>query len=225
MKSFKGKTLRWEWREGCIELTLDHEPANEIGTAMLEELEIFAGGFGTLAPETSACIISSARKSVFSAGGDLRELYQHAMSIPEGERLKGIRRFLERIHAVMNAIDTAPLVTIAGTENHAGTAGWAKPAKRACPPEPRTRRRVRAQGTKSHIFFGSRSMKQIKAACALHRRDARACISFRACRYEGESLVHSFPGRIEASTCRAVSFRRCFSSGSSLNSMEVNFFA
>src|SRR5437016_2858964 len=113
MKSFKGKTLRWEWREGCIELTLDHEPANEIGTAMLEELEIFADGFGTLAPETSACIISSARKSVFSAGGDLRELYHHAMSIPEGERLKGIRRFLERIHAVMNAIDATPFVTIA----------------------------------------------------------------------------------------------------------------
>src|SRR5947208_14289213 len=84
MKSFKGKTLRWEWREGCIELTLDHEPANEIGTAMLEELEIFAGGFGTLAPETSACIISSARTSVFSSGGGLRELYHHAMSIPEG---------------------------------------------------------------------------------------------------------------------------------------------
>src|SRR5207244_1425144 len=54
-----------------------------------------------------------ARKSVFSAGGDLRELYHHAMSIPEGERLKGIRRFLERIHAVMNAIDATPFVTIA----------------------------------------------------------------------------------------------------------------
>lgn len=113
MKSFKGKTLRWEWREGSIELTLDHEPANEIGTAMLEELEIFVGVFGALAAETYSCIISSGRKSVFSAGGDLRELYQHAISVPEGERLKGIRSFLERIHAVMNAIDAAPFVTIA----------------------------------------------------------------------------------------------------------------
>ena len=113
MKSFKGKTLRWEWLEGSIELTLDHEPANEIGTAMLEELEIFAGAFGALAPETSSCIIYSARKSVFSAGGDLRELYHQAMSVPEKERLKGIRSFLERIHAVMNAIDAAPFVTIA----------------------------------------------------------------------------------------------------------------
>jgi enoyl-CoA hydratase/carnithine racemase len=113
MKTFTGKTLRWEWREGCIELMLDHEPANEIGTALLEELEVFAGSFGALAPETSSCIIYSARKSVFSAGGDLRELYQQAVSVPEKERPKGIRSFLERIHAVMNALDAAPFVTIA----------------------------------------------------------------------------------------------------------------
>ncbi len=113
MKSFTGKTLRWEWREGGIELTLDHEPANEIGTAMLAELEKFVVASGALATETSTCIISSARKSVFSAGGDLRELYQQAASVPHKERPKGIRSFLERIHAVMNAIDAAPFVTIA----------------------------------------------------------------------------------------------------------------
>src|SRR5215510_5527228 len=113
MKSFSGKTLRWEWREEIIELTLDREPANEIGTAMLAELEKFVGAFDSLAPETSACIISSARKAVFSAGGDLRELYRQAVSVPEKERQKRIRSFLERIHAVMNAIDAVPFVTIA----------------------------------------------------------------------------------------------------------------
>ena len=113
MKSFTGKTLRWEWRDGGLELTLDREPANEIGTAMLEELEIFASSFEALALETSSCIIASARKSVFSAGGDLRELYHQAASVPENERPKGIRSFLKRIHAVMNAIDAAPFVTIA----------------------------------------------------------------------------------------------------------------
>ena len=92
---------------------LDHEPANEIGTAMLEELEVFVGAFGALAPETSSCIIYSARKSVFSAGGDLRELYHQAISVPEKERPKAIRSFLGRIHAVMNALDAAPFVTIA----------------------------------------------------------------------------------------------------------------
>jgi enoyl-CoA hydratase len=113
MKSFTGKTLRWEWREGVIELTLDHEPANEIGTAMLAELEEFVAAFGALAPETSACIISSARKSVFSAGGDLRELYATAAAVAAKDRPAGVRAFLERIHAVMNAIDEAPFVTIA----------------------------------------------------------------------------------------------------------------
>jgi enoyl-CoA hydratase len=113
MKSFTGKTLRWECRDGVIELTLDHEPANEIGTAMLAELEEFVAAFGALAPETSVCIISSARKSIYSAGADLRELYHGAVALSEQERLAGIREFLERIHAVLNSIDSAPFVTIA----------------------------------------------------------------------------------------------------------------
>lgn len=113
MKSFAGKALRWDWREGIVELTLDRQPANEIGTAMLAELEKFVAAFGALAPETSACIIASARKSVFSAGADLRELYHGAAPLPEKERLAGVRNFLERIHGVLNAIDGAPFVTIA----------------------------------------------------------------------------------------------------------------
>ena len=51
MKSFTGKTLRWEWRAGIVELTLDHPPVNEIGTALLAELEKFVATLGTLAPE------------------------------------------------------------------------------------------------------------------------------------------------------------------------------
>jgi enoyl-CoA hydratase/carnithine racemase len=113
MKTFTGKSLRWEWREGVIELTLDHGPANEIGTPMLAELEEFVAAFDVLAPETSVCTIVSARKSVFSAGADLRELYHGAAALPEKERLAGVRDFLQRIHAVLNAIDAAPFVTIA----------------------------------------------------------------------------------------------------------------
>ena len=113
MKSFTGKTLRWNWNDGVVELALDREPANEIGTAMLAELEKFVGTFDTLAPETSVCIISSARKHGFSAGADLRELYEGTARLPDAERLAGIRQFLERIHAVLNAIDAAPFVTLA----------------------------------------------------------------------------------------------------------------
>ena len=113
MKSFTGKALRWEWRAGVIELTLDHEPANEIGTAMLVELEEFAATIGVLGAETSVCILSSARKAGFSAGADLRELYRGGALLSEKERLAGVRNFLERIHAVLNTIDAAPFVTIA----------------------------------------------------------------------------------------------------------------
>jgi enoyl-CoA hydratase len=113
MKSFAGKTLRWNWNDGVVELTLDREPANEIGTAMLGDLEEFVAAFEALSPETSVCIISSARKHGFSAGADLRELYQGAAPLEGAEQLAGVRQFLERIHAVLNAIDAAPFVTIA----------------------------------------------------------------------------------------------------------------
>jgi enoyl-CoA hydratase/carnithine racemase len=113
MKTLTGKALRWELRDGIIELTLDREPANEIGFAMLSELEQFVAAFGALAPETSACVIYSARKQGFSAGADLRELYHGAAPLSEKERIAGIRQFLERIHAVLNALDAAPFVTIA----------------------------------------------------------------------------------------------------------------
>jgi enoyl-CoA hydratase/carnithine racemase len=113
VKSFSGKALRWEWREGVIELTLDREPANEIGLAMLAELEQFVAAFPALIQDTSACIVSSNRRQGFSAGADLRELYHSAQPLPERERLAGVRAFLERVHAVFNAIDAAPFTTIA----------------------------------------------------------------------------------------------------------------
>lgn len=113
MKSFSGEALRWEWRDGVIELMLDYEPANEIGTVMLAELEQFVAAFPAFIPETAACIISSRRKHGFSAGADLRELYRGAERLSEKERLAGVRAFLERIHAVFDAIDAAPFATIA----------------------------------------------------------------------------------------------------------------
>src|SRR5260370_40485934 len=113
MKHFPGKPLRWDWRDGIVELTLDPEPANAIGHEARAALETSAAAMPALVPETAACIISSARKQGFSAGADLRELYRAAEPLSEKERLAGVRQFLERIHAVFNAIDAAPFVTIA----------------------------------------------------------------------------------------------------------------
>jgi len=113
MKSFKGETLSWELRSSVIEVTLDHAPANEIGTAMLGDLEKFVAACPELEKEAAACIFSSVRKAGFSAGADLRELYRSIAPMPEQQRVAECRKILERIHAVMNAIDAAPFVTIA----------------------------------------------------------------------------------------------------------------
>ena len=113
MMEFRGEALRWEWREGVVELTLDREPLNEIGSVMLGELEKFVSAFKGLAPSTSACIISSARPGGFCAGADLKELYERALPLPKARRAAGVRSFLKRIHGVLNAIDAAPFVTFA----------------------------------------------------------------------------------------------------------------
>lgn len=113
MRSFTGKTLRWEWNAGMLELALDRAPANEIGSETLGELEKFSAACVSLAPETAACIVYSARKNGFCAGADLRELYEKASALPPPQSIAGVREFLGRIHAVLNALDAAPFVTIA----------------------------------------------------------------------------------------------------------------
>jgi enoyl-CoA hydratase len=113
MKNFQGKTLSWQVVEGTVELTLDHAPCNEIGLAVLAELEQFVGVLPRLKDDAHALIISSARTEGFCAGGDLRELFDLSQGLPAAERLPGLRDFIERIHAVMNALDEAPFTTIA----------------------------------------------------------------------------------------------------------------
>ena len=112
MKSFTGQALRWEWRDSVIELTLDRAPANEIGSLMLDELEKFVASAKHLCTETSACIITSAQKSGFCAGADLRELYHRSAELDPALRNESVREFLERIHSALNWLDEAPFVTI-----------------------------------------------------------------------------------------------------------------
>ena len=112
-KGSSGKALRWTWREGVVELTLDHEPLNEIGTAMLADLERFSAAIPALVSSTSSCIITSARPGGFCAGADLKELYHRALPLPPKKRTAGVRGFLKRVHKVFSAIDEAPFVTFA----------------------------------------------------------------------------------------------------------------
>jgi enoyl-CoA hydratase/carnithine racemase len=113
MKEFKGQTLSWQIVNGAIELALHRDPCNEIGSLTLDELEKFAGTLPALTNEAHALIVHSTQKAGFSAGADLRELFQRSQEMEKGAALRGVRKFLERIHAVMNSIDAAPVTTIA----------------------------------------------------------------------------------------------------------------
>jgi enoyl-CoA hydratase/carnithine racemase len=110
---YKGKTLSWRLAGGVIELALDRPPANEIGLAVLEDLERFVSSLPTLESKASALIIHSEQEAGFSAGADLRELYEQARKMDASSTAKGVREFLERIHAVLNRLDTSSLTTIA----------------------------------------------------------------------------------------------------------------
>jgi len=113
MNEFKGQTLSWQIVNGAIELALHRDPCNEIGSLTLDELEKFAAALPELANEAPALIVHSTLKAGFSAGADLRELFQRGQEMEKAAALRGVREFLERIHAVMNTLDAAPLTTIA----------------------------------------------------------------------------------------------------------------
>ena len=113
MKQFQGQTLSWGVKDGVIELALHREPLNEIGSLMLEELEKFVAGLSELLREAHALIVHSTLKGGFSAGADLRELYGWIQQYGQNEVAGHAREYLNRIHAVMNALDACPLTTIA----------------------------------------------------------------------------------------------------------------
>ena len=113
MKSFSGETLSWELVDGCIELALQREPCNEIGSKTLSEFERFLEAHESLKNEAHALIIHSRMKAGFCAGADLRELYSRAQEVGFENAAPQVRDFLNRIHRVMNTLDASPLLTIA----------------------------------------------------------------------------------------------------------------
>jgi enoyl-CoA hydratase/carnithine racemase len=100
-------------KDGVAELALHREPCNEIGSLTLEELEKFVTFLTSVEDQAHALIIYSQMKAGFCAGADLRELYRRSEELNRLDAVKGVRDYLERIHRVMNAIDSSPLTTIA----------------------------------------------------------------------------------------------------------------
>jgi enoyl-CoA hydratase len=113
MNAFSGQTLSWQVVNGTIELALHRDPCNEIGSLTLDELERFATALPELEKDAHALIVYSTLKAGFSAGADLRELFQRGQAMDKSAARRGVREFLERIHSVMNTLDALPLTTIA----------------------------------------------------------------------------------------------------------------
>jgi enoyl-CoA hydratase len=113
VKQFQGQAISWKLDAGVVELALHREPCNEIGSLSLDELETFSSVLSDLEREAHALIIYSEIKSGFCAGADLRELYERSQAMEKVAAQQGVREFLERIHYVLNRIDSSPLTTIA----------------------------------------------------------------------------------------------------------------
>lgn len=141
MHRFDGQTLSWERVGDALEVRLHREPLNEIGMQTLEELERVANYASAGAGGAQALILYSDRKG-FCAGADLKALHAGLSARRQrlGKRLgrassrlgplaspvqrgmkrlarplvrREVGRFIDRIHAAFDALDMAPLTTIA----------------------------------------------------------------------------------------------------------------
>lgn len=101
--------MKCELKDGVLELELDQAPCNEIGSAALAGLEAFVARL----PEARAVVIHSSVEAGFCAGADLRELYREGQELEPDARTERVAAFLDRIHAAFDALDAAPVCTIA----------------------------------------------------------------------------------------------------------------
>ncbi|MBN1654142.1 MAG: enoyl-CoA hydratase/isomerase family protein [Deltaproteobacteria bacterium] len=102
--------INLDFDKGIYRLALERRPLNEIGTEMLDELERALTEIDT--EKAQALVIYSALERGFCAGADLRELYSGILTTPEELQAGAMRAFLDRIHQMMDRLDTLPLTTI-----------------------------------------------------------------------------------------------------------------
>ena len=116
--TFRGDALGWSLEGDTLEVELHRDPCNEIGSVMLRELEELAAFIRGGARGARAMIFYSSAPRGFSAGADLRELYEGIVArrgagIGRWRMAFEVRDFLDRIHEVFDTFDAAPITTIA----------------------------------------------------------------------------------------------------------------
>lgn len=103
-------SARWQRHGHVYEVTLNQPPCNEIGLAMLADLERFVDEIE--ASDARAIIVHSALPSGFCAGADLRGLHAGMAGRAPAEYLPELREFIQRIHRLMARIDHTGCTTI-----------------------------------------------------------------------------------------------------------------
>jgi enoyl-CoA hydratase/carnithine racemase len=105
MSTREGSALSWTIDGAVMEVSLHRAPANEIGTAMLEDLERLFDSVRLFEREGAAIVLHSALPAGFSAGADFRELFARMPALDPPKRVAAVPDFLRRIHRVLDALD------------------------------------------------------------------------------------------------------------------------
>src|SRR5690606_2694358 len=114
----RGRALSLRRRGDVLEVALHRAPCNEIGTITLTELEHLASYVQGGAEGARALLWHSELEPGFCAGADLRELSTGPVDRRRRRQsasasAREVRGVLDRIHAVFNVLDMAPITTVA----------------------------------------------------------------------------------------------------------------
>lgn len=99
MKVYHGVTLSWTSEEQIVSVRLHRAPCNEIGTTTLRELEQLAAWVSRGADGARALVWHSDQPRGFSAGADLRELYDGMRALQRSGVGRVLRSWLGSVPA------------------------------------------------------------------------------------------------------------------------------
>jgi enoyl-CoA hydratase/carnithine racemase len=109
----KLSVLEYEVVDQVARITMDHPPVNALGLPFLEDfravLDRLSGG-----REARAVVLRSACDGFFSAGDDVRDLREI-----DPDTLATLVEALPRAHAMLKALESLPLPTLAAINGHA----------------------------------------------------------------------------------------------------------